>query len=109
MTYATTLAGSRIRTAILSPVPPLPRADRAVAVAAAAAHDLNDDLTVILTAVTTALRHLEPRHPARALLTDLQSAAQRCAWTASTLLDFTARRGARPSAATAARLAEDRA
>jgi hypothetical protein len=84
----------------------LTRADRICAVAAAAAHDLNDELTVILSSVTGALRALEPRHPARALLLDLQSAAQRCAWTASGLLNFSARAGARPSASTFERLAE---
>ena len=81
-------------------VTPLTRSDRAVAVAAAAAHDLNDDLTIILTSVTDSLRSLDPQHPARPFLLDLRSAAQRCAWTASGLLNFTARRGARPSAAT---------
>jgi hypothetical protein len=80
-----------------------------VAVAAAAAHDLNDDLTIILTSVTASLRALEPQHPARAMLLDLRGAAQRCAWTASGLLNFTARRGARPSATTFDRLvAEER-
>jgi hypothetical protein len=90
-------------------VKPLPRADRTVAVAAAAAHDLNDDLTVILSTVTDSLRALDPAHPARPLLLELRSAAQRCAWTASGLLNFTARRGARPSCVTLERLvAEER-
>jgi hypothetical protein len=83
------------------------RADRVCAVAAAAAHDLNDELTVILTSVTDTMRRLPPGHPARAMLLDLQSAAQRCAWKASGLLNFTARRGARPSAATMERLVEE--
>ncbi len=88
---------------------PLTRADRICAVAAAAAHDLNDDLTVILSSVTTSIRALPPDHPARPTLLDLQSAAQRCAWTASGLLNFSARKGARPSAATFERLtAEER-
>jgi hypothetical protein len=81
---------------------------RTLAVAAAAAHDLNDELTVILTSVTASIRALEPDHPARPMLLDLRSAAQRCAWKASGLLNFTARRGARPSAATFERLAEER-
>jgi len=90
-------------------VTPLSRADRAVAVAAAAAHDLNDELTVILSSVTDSLRGLDPGHPVRPLLLELRSAAQRCAWTASGLLNFTARRGARPSAVTLERLvAEER-
>lgn len=75
--------------------------------AAAAAHDLNDELTVILTSVSDTIRRLAPDDPARCLLLDLQSAAQRCAWKASGLLNFTARRGARPSAAALERLLED--
>jgi hypothetical protein len=104
------VAGSPSRPATLAAVELFIRADRVCAVAAAAAHDLNDELTVILSSVTDALRALEPQHPARPLLLDLQAAAQRCAWTASGLLNFAARRGARPSAATLDRLvAEDRA
>lgn len=86
---------------------PLTRGDRAIAVAAAVAHDLNDELTVILTSVTASLRALDSQHPARAFLLDLQSSAQRCAWKASGLLNFTARRGARPSAATFERLVDE--
>ena len=85
----------------------LSKADRLCAIAAAAAHDLNDELTVILSSVTSSLRELEPGHPARELLLDLQSAAQRCAWKASGLLNFSARGGARPSAATFERLVEE--
>ncbi len=77
------------------------------AVAAAAAHDLNEELTVILTSVTATIGKLAPGDPARMLLLDLQSAAQRCAWKASGLLNFTARQGARPSAATMERLVEE--
>jgi hypothetical protein len=85
----------------------LSRTDRVCAVAAAAAHDLNDELTVILSSVIRSLRDLEPDHPARAPLLDLQSAAQRCAWKSSGLLNFSARRGARPSAATMEALLAD--
>jgi signal transduction histidine kinase len=84
----------------------LTKADRACAIAAAAAHDLNDELTVILTSVTRSIQTIEPGHPARPLLLDLRSAAQRCAWMASSLLNFSARRGVRPSAAKAERLVE---
>ena len=73
----------------------LTNADRACAVAAAAAHDLNDELTVIVNCVCGALDTLEPDHPARALLLELQGAAQRCVWKTSGLLNYTARRGAR--------------
>jgi hypothetical protein len=87
--------------------PAFRRTDRVCAVAAAAAHDLNEELTVILTSVHDSIRRLEPDHPARPMLLDLQGAAQRCAWKASGLLNFTARRGARPSAACMERLVEE--
>lgn len=61
--------------------------------ASAAAHDLNNDLTVILSSVSSSIQTLEPGHPARPLLLDLQSAAQRCAWKASGLLNFSAHHG----------------
>jgi hypothetical protein len=73
--------------------------DRACAVAAAAAHDLNNELTVILSSVTDSILALEAGHPARPLLMELRSAAQRCAWKASGLLNYSARRGTRPSPA----------
>jgi hypothetical protein len=73
----------------------LTKADRACAVAAAAAHDLNNELTVIVNSVSSSLHTLEPGHPARSLLLDLQSAAQRCIWKTSGLLSYSARRGAR--------------
>jgi hypothetical protein len=63
-------------------------------VAAAAAHDLNDELTIILNSSERSLRILEPGHPARPLLLDLQRAAQHCGWKTAVLLNFTARRGA---------------
>ena len=75
----------------------LTKADRACAVAAAAAHDLNDELTVIINSVAFSLRTLDPGHPARLMLLELQNAVQRCVWTTSGLLNYTARRGARPA------------
>jgi hypothetical protein len=75
----------------------LQRLDRASAIAAAAAQDLNDHLTVILSSVTSLLVAMEPGHPARLPLVDLERAALRCATTASRLLKFSARRGARPA------------
>lgn len=78
----------------------LANADRVCAVAAAAAQDLNNELTVILSSVTDSILALEAGHPARPLLLDLQSAAQRCAWKASGLLNYTTRQGTRPVAAT---------
>jgi hypothetical protein len=65
--------------------------NRACAVAAAAAHDLNNELTVIVNSVTCVLGTVEAGNPAHQLLLDLQAAAQRCAWKASGLLNFSAR------------------
>jgi hypothetical protein len=74
----------------------LTHADRACAVAAAAAHDLNDELTIIVSTTSCSLETLEPGHPARPLLLELQRAAQRCVWKTSGLLNYGARRCARP-------------
>jgi hypothetical protein len=64
---------------------------RACAVAAAAAHDFNNELTVILSSVNGALATLDAEHPARAMLLDIQAAGQRCVWKASSLLNYSAR------------------
>jgi len=69
--------------------------DRACAVAAAAAHDLNDELTIILNTSLYSLETLEAGHPARPFLMELQRSAQRCAWKTSSLLNYSARRGVR--------------
>ena len=78
----------------MSPAPSL--ALRALAVASAAAHDLNDELTIIVSTTSLALGTLESTHPARTLLLELQDEAQRCAWKTSGLLNYAARRGTRP-------------
>jgi hypothetical protein len=70
-------------------------ADRACAVAAAAARELNDELTIIGSCVSESLLTLEPGHPARLYLADIQSATQRCVWKVSGLLNFSARHGRR--------------
>jgi len=75
------------------------RIDRACAVAAAAAHDWNDELTLILSGLDNLLKSTGTEDPSREELMELRGAAQRCAWKASGLLNFTARSGARPSAA----------
>jgi hypothetical protein len=74
----------------------LTNADRACAVAAAAARDLNDEFTIIVNSVSESMLTLEPGHPARLYLADIQSATQRCAWKVSGLLNFSARYGVRP-------------
>jgi signal transduction histidine kinase len=77
----------------------LTKADRVTTAAAAVAHDLNNELTVILTSVNRSIESLEPGHPSRDLLLDLQGAAQRCAWKTHGLLAYSVREGARPVAA----------
>ncbi len=67
--------------------------------AAAAAHDWNEELTVILSSIDVLLAKGGADTPGRDILLQLRAAAQRCAWKASGLLNFTARRGVAPSAA----------
>ncbi len=73
------------------------RTDRATAVVAAAAHEFNDELTVILNAVAESLDALPPAHPLYPGLIDAQCAAHRCALRAEGMLGFSARRGLRPA------------
>ncbi len=65
-------------------------------VAAAAARDYNDELTVILNSLEGVLEYLEEGHPALPLLQDLQNAAQRCVWKTEGLMEFSHRRGLPP-------------
>jgi hypothetical protein len=74
----------------------LTQADRACAVASAAAHDLNDELTIMLNAASFAFASCEPGHPARLFLHEIQWAAQRCVWKTSGLLNYGVRQGVRP-------------
>jgi hypothetical protein len=74
----------------------LTQADRVCAVAAAAAHDLNEELTIILNGAALSIEMLEPDHPARPLLSDVRSAAERSVWKTSGLLNYGIRRGVRP-------------
>ena len=64
--------------------------------AAAAAHDLNDELTIIVNTASTSLALLEPGHPARPLLCEMQRSVQRCTWKTSGLLNYGSRRGLPP-------------
>jgi signal transduction histidine kinase len=82
----------------------LNKTDRLSTVAAAVAHDLNNELTVILTSVTQSIEMLEPGHPARELLLDLQGAAQRSAWKTSGLLNCSVRLGGQRVASPSERL-----
>jgi C4-dicarboxylate-specific signal transduction histidine kinase len=81
--------------------------DVASAIAAAAAHHLNDELTVILNSVSNSLPTLEPGHPARPDLLDLHLAATRIARIASGLAAFAVRHGARPARAPLESLIEE--
>ena len=74
-------------------------ADKAYSIAAAAAQDLNDELTIILIGAEFALSKLEPGHPARRPLLDIQNAAQRCARKISGLLNHSIRHGGKASPA----------
>ena len=75
----------------------LNNADRVCAIASAAAQDLNDELTIILNGAAGSIARLEPGHPARPLLFDLQNAVERCVWKTSGLLNYGFRRGLRPA------------
>ena len=74
----------------------LTQADRVCAIAAAAAHDLNDELTIILNGASLSIAELEPGHPARSLVREIQWAAERCVWKTSGLLNYGVRHGIRP-------------
>ena len=74
------------------------------AVAAAAAHDINDELTIILGSVGAWLATTPMEDPNRDLLLAMRAAAQRCAWKTSALLEASERMGVRPSAAPVERL-----
>ena len=71
--------------------------DRAIAVLAAAAHECNDELTVIMNAVAESLDALPPAHPLYHNLIEAQCAAHRLAQRAEGMLCFSARRGLRPA------------
>jgi hypothetical protein len=90
-----------------SSVERLTKADQACAVAAAAlAHDFNNELTVILSSVSSAIATLEPGHPARPSLLDLEGAARRCAGKCGHTLAFSLRHGIRPARASLAAVLE---
>ena len=74
----------------------LNQTDRACAVAAAAAHDFNDELTIIVNSASQSIRYLEPGHPARPYITEIAGAVQRCVWKVAGLLTYSARKGLRP-------------
>ncbi len=83
------------------------RADQACALAAATAHDFNNELTVILSSIANLINSLEPGHPARAQLLELQDAARRCARKTSGLLRYGLKRGGRLTRTSLERLIEE--
>lgn len=72
------------------------RIDRACVVAAAAARELNDELTVLLSSLDRVVDQLEKEHPALATIAEMEGSLQRCAWKASEMLEFASRRGVPP-------------
>ena len=71
-------------------------AERACSVAAAAAHDVNDELTIILNGTAELLADVGLLHYAHPMLLDIHAAAARCARKTAGLLAHSARGGARP-------------
>ena len=83
------------------------RGDQACLLATAAAHDFNNELTVILSSVATMIDELGPDHPARAQALELQEAARRCARKTSGLLRYGSKRGPRIARASLERLIDE--
>ncbi len=73
------------------------RIDKMAAVAAAVAHDMNDELTVI----RSVLALIDQDQAFREDLVDAQAAAQRASWLIGRMLRFARQRGAGPNAETA--------
>ena len=66
---------------------------RALAVQAAIAHDLNNELTIILSTLQDAISDLEVNDPLRPGIIEARSSAQRCAWKVSGMLNYCNRSG----------------
>ncbi len=70
--------------------------DKPYSVAASVSHDLNDELTIILSSALLSMELLDLDHPAVPLLLEIQCAAERCAGRADGLLNYSARKGGLP-------------
>ncbi len=79
---------------------------KARAVGAAAAQDLNNDLTIILSCITLAMQKADRSDPAYPLLVETRTAAQRCAWKVAGLLRYSVE-GIRATAAPMEKLIDD--
>ncbi len=78
---------------------PVANAARIAAVAAAAAHDINNELAVIMGCCELALAETSPDEAIHTDLLELQRAAQRLTWKAAGLLHYASRHCGRvPSA-----------
>jgi hypothetical protein len=73
--------------------------DKPYSVTASVSHDLNDELTIILTSALLSIDMLDLDHPAVPLLLEIQCAAERCADRAEGLLRYSWRKGGLPVAA----------
>jgi hypothetical protein len=78
----------------------LPKADRLSTAAAASAHDLNDELTIVLIGIGEALLRMDANAPARVWLLAAQNAAYRCGWKVEGLLRYSLAQGGKSGAAT---------
>lgn len=69
------------------------RADRPFAVAAAVAHEINEDLSIILNGIYRCSDQLIPEDPLQRELLDMRAAAKRCAWRNAQLLNYSGTQG----------------
>lgn len=70
---------------------------RACAVAMAAGHDLNDELTILANCLIQAVEQTPAEDPRRFLLVEARRSVQRCIWKTSGLINYGARHNARPT------------
>ena len=66
-----------------------------------------DELTIIANSASESILYLEPGHPARPYIADIENAVQRCIWKASGLLTYSTRRGVRPVSASMERIVSE--
>jgi signal transduction histidine kinase len=67
--------------------------NKLAAFAAAVAHDVNEELTVLLNAVSRLLRRVPADDPVRPALEELEGAVLRCVGITDGLLEWTRRKG----------------